>query len=430
MRSLLLALASVALSSACVAAVPPASSSASASLTAAPTALNRVGRWRADVAALVPGMARLHPWLEHGVSRGELEAAVTALSARAATATDDEMLVGFLRIVAMVSARGCDAHTGAYIWGGDAYPVESLPLRLWWFDEGVVIVDALPAYRDLVGARIESMGGRAMPEILAVVDPLVPRDNDATVRLLMPRFLLIPQVLRGLGVIGSGDVRLGVSLGGSRRDVSLAPIAMRDYNAWAGAYGLHLPADQTVPYLSRIGDALWWRTDGSTLDVQYNRVDRLAQSTLDDLRSALRGPGIDRVVIDVRHNFGGEVSAVDPMVAVLKDPSVDRPGHLFVVTGRNTFSAAAMFVARLDASTSAIIVGEPMSGCPTSYGNARTLTLENTGIAVSVATLLEVSISADDRRPTIAPELAARLTPSAWAARQDVALAAIAAYRP
>lgn len=377
-------------------------------------------------------MARLHPAVDHGTPRADLDDAVAALSARAAAATDDEMLVGVLRIVAMVSARGCDAHTGAYVWGGGAYPVDSLPLRLWAFEEGMVVVDALPPYRELIGWRIDAMGGHSIREVLAAVDPLVPRDNDMTVRLLEPRFVLIPQVLRGLGIVGPGPVTVALSRGSERRDVAVSPIALSEYNAWAGTYGLYPPAQNDVLYLSRMSDALWWRAldDGGLMYVQYNRVDRLPQSTLGDLRVALRSAGVDKVVVDVRLNTGGEVSAVDPMVDVFRDAAIDRPGHLFVVTGRNTFSATALFVARIDATTSAIVAGEPMSGCPTSYGNARSLTLSYTGISVSVATLLEVGVSADDRRPTIQPELPARLSLAAWLAHEDPVLAAVRAYRP
>ena len=88
-----------------------------------------------------------------------------------------------------------------------------------------------------------------------------------------------------------------------------------------------------------------------------------------------------------------------------------------------------MFVARVDAGTSAIVTGEPMSGCPTAYGNARSLTLEYSGLVVGVSTLLEVGMTAADRRPTIEPELPARLSFAAWIARDDPALAAIRRYR-
>lgn len=371
-------------------------------------------------------MERLHPALYHGVSRAELTSAVSALASRAPTASDDEMLVGVLRVIAMISMRGCDAHTGAYVWGEGTYPVDSLPLRVWWFDEGVFVVDALPPYRELIGARIDAVNDRAMADVLSSVEPLVPRDNDATVRLLVPRFLLTTQILRGLGIAGPGPVRLTLSQGRLGRNVSIVPVAMREYNGWAGPYGLHLPSDAALTYLSRMDEPLWWTPlGGGMLYVQYNRVDRLPSSKIDDLRAALHASDVVRVVIDVRHNFGGEVSAVDPMVQLFKDPMIDRAGGLYVITGRNTFSAAAMFVARLDAVTSAIVVGEPMAGCPTSYGNARSLLLPYSGIAVGVATLLEVSVDADDKRPTIVPEIAARLTPAGWNAHQDPALAAI-----
>ena len=98
-------------------------------------------------------MARLHPALDHGVSRGELDAAAAKLAASAPALTDDQLLVGVMKIVAMVSAGGCDAHTGAYVWGGGMYAVDSLPLRLWAFDEGLVVVDALSPYRKLIGWR-------------------------------------------------------------------------------------------------------------------------------------------------------------------------------------------------------------------------------------------------------------------------------------
>ena len=332
----------------------------------------------------------------------------------------------------MVSARGCDAHTGAYVWGDGSYKVESLPLRLWYFDEGIVVIDALSPYRDLVGSRIDTVNGRSMQEVLAAVEPLVPRDNEATVRLLMPRFLLIPEILRGLGIVAPGPVRLGLSRGADHHEIAMTSIPMREYNAWAGAYGLFLPSDPDVLYLSRMGEALWWRSleAGAVLYVQYNRVDRLPQASLEALRSALHAPGIDKVIVDVRHNFGGEVSAIDPIARLFEDPIVDRPGHLFVITGRNTFSAAGLFLARLDASTTALVVGERMAACPTAFGNARPFALPFTGISVSVSTLLEVGVSARDPRSTIEPDLPSRLSLEAWLKREDSALASIQGYRP
>ena len=367
-------------------------------------------------------MDRFHPELDHGVTLAELDDAVAQLSASVPEANDDELLTGVMRIVAMVSAHGCDGHLGAFAWGTGTYPVDSLPLRLWLFDDGVYIVDALAPHEDLVGSRLESLNGRPMAEVLATIDPIVPRDNDQTVRLLMPRFLLMPQVLRGVGLIGEADAPITVELrddsdGSDPREVSVNAIPMAEYNAWAGAYGLHLPEAPDLLYLSRIGDDLWWQklNDGS-LFVQYNRVER---RFLGDLAVALADPTVERVTLDLRHNFGGEVPVVDEILPLFREWDADHPGNLFVVTGRNTLSAGSLFTTRLHDYTSATIVGEPMGGCATFWGDVEPLNLPYSGIQVSVPTMLEVGTDPDDRRLTIEPDIPAPLTPEAWAAGDD-----------
>ncbi len=71
-----------------------------------------------------------------------------------------------------------------------------------------------------------------------------------------------------------------------------------------------------------------------------------------------------RVVLDIRHNFGGEVPVLDEIEPIFDDPAVDQPGKLFVLVGRNTWSAGSMLLARLEAHTDAVLVGEPMARLP------------------------------------------------------------------
>ena len=411
----------------------PASPGATSTTTAAPAtpagSPDRVTGWQSDLAALVPGMERLHKDLYHGVSHDALADAVADLSATVPSATDDELLDGVLRIVAMVSAGGCDAHTGAYVWGAGSYPVDSLPLRLWLFGDDLVVVDALPPLGTLIGRRIVSLEGHPIADVLAALDPLVPRDNEQTVRLLTPRFLLIPQVLRGLGLADGGSITLATDdgAGGSPGSVDVDPIPMADYNAWAGPYGLHLPADPDVLYLSDIDTPLWWKVlpGGTTLFVQYNRVDPLDPKLVADLGAAMRDPETDRVVLDLRHNFGGELRALDPVVALFQNALFDTPNRLFVVTGRNTFSAGSLLVARLKRDTSAEVVGEPMGGCPSFWSDPAPLRLPWSGIEVGVADDVAVGVDPADTRHGILPDTTIELTRDDWLSGRDPVLDAI-----
>jgi hypothetical protein len=74
---------------------------------------------------------------------------------------------------------------------------------------------------------------------------------------------------------------------------------------------------------------------------------------------------VDRLVLDIRENTGGESFYNRQVVrGIVARPALDRPGHLFVVTGARTFSAAMNLARDLERWTSATFVGEPT-------GNAR-----------------------------------------------------------
>jgi hypothetical protein len=407
---------------------PPTSPSSAGSISPTGAVTDRIAGWQSDLDALLPAMDALHPDLGHGTSIAELERAVAELRDRAPTSSDDELLVALCRVVALVSAGGRDAHTGLYPWNpGSTYPVRSLPLRLWDFPEGLTVVDALPPYEDLVGARIVAIGGHPVADVVAALDPLVPRDNAQTVRLLTPRFLLIPEILHGLDVIDvAGPVEIDVLDGVVRRLVRVEPVPMAEYNDWAGPYGLHLPGDAGVAYLARMDEALWWEVvDGATLFVQYNAVASVGATDIAAIRTAAADAAITRVVVDIRHNTGGEVSALRSMVSLFDDPSIDQPGRLFLLGGRNSFSAATMFAAQLEERTAVTIVGEPLGGAPNFWGNPRDVTLARSGLVVGVSTLYEQATAVDDDRLAIDIDEPVDLTADDWARGADPALDAI-----
>src|SRR3989442_12975880 len=61
-------------------------------------------------------------------------------------------------------------------------------------------------------------------------------------------------------------------------------------------------------------------------------------------------------------------------------------GHLFVITGRLTFSAAMNLASRLEHETHATFVGEPTGSRPNHYGEAATLPLPASAITGRVST--------------------------------------------
>ena len=245
-----------------------------------------------------------------------------------------------------------------------------------------------------------ALDGTPIADVLAALEPLdAPRQRrDAT--LLTPRFLLTTEILHGAGLIEDPWRRSGSPSPTIRRaPVDVSAITTADYNEWATPYGLHLPIRPDVPYLARSEEPIWTRADdgGAILYVQYNRVTRLGAAALEPIATALAEPGIRLVIVDVRHNFGGETPGYLPVAAALVEHAAAWPAGIAVITGRNTFSAATLFTADLAAQTKVTIVGEPMAGSPTLYANTRDVKLPNSGIALSIATQYYEVVPGDQR---------------------------------
>ncbi|MEO8470347.1 MAG: hypothetical protein ABI573_11860 [Chloroflexota bacterium] len=404
----------------------PPGATATAGGTPTSTSSARHAGWASDLDLILPGLDRLHPDPYHSTSKDAMSAALADLAGSIDGATDDALMAGVLRIVALVSASGRDSHTGAYVWGYGTFPTRTLPLRLWVFPEGVVVVDALPPYEGLIGRTVASVDGHPIADVLARLDPFMPRDNPETLTLLAPRFLLTTEILHGAGLIADPSaVPIEFADSPPTGPVVVTAVDTVDYNTWATPYGLFLPTRADVPYLARSTEPIWWRVDnGTTLYVQYNRVTRLSATTLGPLKTALATPGITRLIVDIRHNYGGESFGYQTVVDAMVAGAAGRTGGTFLITGRNTYSAASLFAAALTNRTAVTVVGEAMGGSPALFGNTRDVSLPFSGIVLNVATEFFQPVPGDERLG-IAPDRAVPLHLADFLAGRDPALSAI-----
>jgi hypothetical protein len=162
---------------------------------------------------------------------------------------------------------------------------------------------------------------------------------------------------------------------------------------------------------------------------------KVSQFATDSLRapdSALRPgddgapPAIDRVVVDLRRNGGGNSLLLLPLITGLQSrDDVNVTGHLFVLIGRNTYSSAMLNAYELDRQTAAILVGEPTGQKPRSFGEVKFFDCPNTGLRVQYSTTtFDPGIDTD----SLMPELAAVQTSETFFAGRDPAIEAVAAW--
>jgi peptidase S41-like protein len=382
-----------------------------------------------DVRDLGAAIEQTHPDPFRSVSRQRFESEVDALAGRASGIPRDELLVGVLRVIALLGPR--NGHTGLF--PGDPSHARELhlyPLRLYEFADGLYVVDAVD--RSLVRDKVVAIEGMALAQVLERVEPLVPRDNDSNLRGLAPHFLLTAEVLAGLGVADgaqSADFTFERP-DGQRVDVSLAAVRAAQYvsrfaDPIFGHYPSILPRAAKPLYLSGSARPMWVRTlaGGRAVYLGFNSVRRPTPSFLGRLGRLVRGPKVRRVIVDVRLNGGGDNTTYGSLVDLLASRQVNKRGRLYLLTGRATFSAAANFAAELDRYTRAIIVGEPTGGGVETYGDTFAVAMPTAGWTVHIAARYhERKNGPRDRRLAVEPAVRVELTSAQYFSGLDPVL--------
>jgi hypothetical protein len=361
-----------------------------------------------DVRKLASEMERIHPNLFHSVSRETFRKAVDDLAAKAPELERDQLLVEILRIVAMTGER--DGHMGLFPLVDHARPLHLAPIRAWVFPEGIYVVSS-PTQPSLVGTRIVEVEGKPVDEVAALVRPLVTRDNESSLVLRLPEFMLTGEILHGLGLSSTADeVRLTVERrSGERVEATLRTLAGPAYwslieHVWSPPPppGVPTPLWLRKPHLSQ-----WFAklAQGRVVYAVYSHATQETTRFAAALVKRARAKKVRRVIVDARLNGGGDNTSYGPLVDALRSRVVNKRGRLVLLTGRVTFSAGGNFAAEVDRFTRARIVGESPGGSPHNYGDMWEVELENLGWTVHVPPQYVTVLGRPDERVALKPDV-------------------------
>ena len=354
---------------------------------AAPTPLQR------EITGLVDRMAQLHPDVDHEVPLADLRAEAADLAARAPAISRDELLVGLLRLTTLGER---DGHGGIFLHDpSHATPFTFFPLRVYDFADGVHVV-ADVAGGAQVGKRVTAIDGVPLARVVEQVRPLIPRDNASTIRLLLPEYLVCAEVLRGLGIV-EGAATYSFADGSS---VTLEPTVA--YGLGTALHPLPTRKPQLLYRNLQQPFVLAPLEKGRSLYLGFHMVASPPQPLLDRILRAARKPGFRRLVIDVRHNGGGNNTTYWPLLDLINQKPLR--GKVAVLLGRMTFSAAGNFVAAVDHQTKARLVGEPSGGAPNQWGDRQAIDLPVAGLTAYVAGYW-VEVAPRDKRQAVQPDV-------------------------
>jgi Peptidase family S41 len=384
-------------------------------------------RWREDIDFLASELPKRHINAFFKCKREDFDAAAAALRDSITSRSDADLTVGLMRLAAMLG----DAHTGISP-GVIKPPFHYFPLAIYWFSDGPVIAATRASEQDLIGCTLVRFGDTPAVEALQRVAPVFAYENEATFRNNAPRYLITAEVAQACGLINDAE-RVTITIRdaeGKERTAELAPMAQGERLTTKDQDNPKLPL-----YRQKRGQANWYELlpEEKALYFQYGRcADDPSLKVIaltNDILGAIDANNVERVIVDLRNNSGGNSAYLLAFIQGLKfRERLHKPGGVIVLIGRGTFSSAQLNAAKLKSDASATLIGEPTGQKPNAYGEVRSFTLPHSKIPVNYSTKHFQTESGD--RPSMEPDVRVELSSTDYFALRDPVLDAALNYKP
>ena len=360
---------------------------------------NREMAWRQDIGYLRKAFP-VHNMSFDDDELEEFQRILDGLEDSIPTASDNKMIVGIMKSVATAG----DVHTKVSL-QPSAQKFRRVPIRFYWFSDGLYVVKATERYADVLGFRIVELGGFPPELLVEQLRDILP-GNPSSVRYLSGYYLSSPDFLEGMGVIENPDsVKVTFEApDGSTFALTLPTMPMSPpvtgYQLWrelsplstvgmdAGDM-LHVLGNTDLPaYLSRPNEScsLEYFAEARTLYIQINQNTNLNCDLLQfskEVEEAFSTNPVDDVIVDLRFNSGGDLTLTSELVTGIPEWH-QSSGNIFIVTGGPTFSAGIVTAARLKyyAGDRAIVIGEPAAEGLKFWAETRFITLPNSKLRI------------------------------------------------
>jgi len=303
-----------------------------------------------------------------------------------------------------------------------------LPLQLGWYGTDLIVTGAPNEYRDAIGARVNGIGSASIEVALQAITPLIAHDNEQQLRNLSAEFLRMPDLLEAQGIASSVEHVLFQLVHADGRVVEL-DVTPQPADAPITYLNLYDVMPITPPLRTEGGERIYWYRslpEQQAIYVQYNRAaddpDLPFAAFTRELFATVAANPVERMVIDLRFNGGGNSRVIEPLIEALREhPTLSQPGRVRVLIGARTFSSALMNAIELQEAVGATLIGTPTGGRPNGYGETRSFTLPNSGLRVQYSTRFFRNLPGNDT-PALEPDVVAPITWNDLLAGVDPAL--------
>ena len=360
-------------------------------------------QWRSDILYLKKMMEERHPGLNTLVSSQTFNSKFNTVLDNLNTWEEDRIKVELMHLVSMLN----DGHS--IVPPQPSINMHCLPFVSHKFDDGVYIIDAARTHQHLQNARLLKIGNTTVNALFDKLSPFIGAENEGNKWDRFPLYSGLTELLYQIEVSNS---KTSVDLTYVKDGKTIVEsVEGTPFYQW---YLFYLSPDRknnSLPYEHRILNNSYWFEYDDEANSLYVNINNLKDQSTESIRAFAGRLGrfiekneIDKTVIDLRNNRGGDNFKSRVIADVIKGSKINEYGRLFTLISRRTYSAAVNLATLLENQTQTIFVGESSGQGPTQFGDAKGVELPNSGIKVFLSSFKWQGSLPQDNRQAIGPD--------------------------
>jgi hypothetical protein len=297
--------------------------------------------------------------------------------------------------LAEIFAKIGDTHTAI---DNTRFLTEYYPLFLKKFEDGYRVIMTDNQYKKILGAKLIAINNYSIEELKDHFNKIITADNQISIDYRISSFLKLNEVLKYLGIVDSKNEFL-FEKDGEKIRINFEPLKIKNM---ASSNNSLSKLDYQTGYVRSNANQLFWSdyiAAEKMVYFQYNSCwsRELAQkhgkpnselpsfaAEESEILNYIKNKEIDKLVIDLRFNSGGDSSQGTELAEKLS--KYQDQFETYIIIGADTFSSAIINALDFKKQLDGYLIGTATMGKPNHYGEVRTFNLPNTGLRVSYST--------------------------------------------
>ena len=399
--------------------------------------------WREELFFLKNRMEKSHYDIFHATKQERWDSTILDLHNSIPEMSTNAIMIKFSEIGAL--AMDSHSYANPLFGNGLGYRYQMLPIEFYFFEDKLYVRAAADEFADLVGKEVVKVGNYEMEKVYQLFQqvPITGLDNCFQLKWQLPWFLRCPQLLFAKG-ISSNENQVTLVLknkGGTisnhlvESEIPMNPSVMQSTppDNWIN---MNSDARNPVPlYLQNPNTTFWYKDieDHQLAYVQINNMRDMKNESMEEFVTRFLQQAVSNrsraLILDVRLNNGGNAHLGRQLVKKILKSKFNEKNKLFIIIGRNTFSATMPPIAALDLWSEAIFVGEPTGTRPNFIAEGNMFQLPYSKMYASVSNnYWQGGFNSNDSRKWIAPELGAAPNVTDYTNNIDPAIHKIVSY--